>query len=80
LDSDLATARRARDAEVATDLRAHADRALRAWRTRQATPASLEQSRGHEHALDRDTDQNRDTPPDANTDRTIHYDPWDHGL
>jgi hypothetical protein len=74
LDSDPATARRARDADVATDLRGQADRALSAWRARQATPPSLEQSRGHEHALD------RDTPPDANTDRTILYDPWDHGL
>jgi hypothetical protein len=78
LDSDLATARRARDAEVATDLRVQAERALETWRVRQAKTADAEHTR--DLGQDADLTHNREDTRSTDVDRSIHYDAWDLDL
>jgi hypothetical protein len=72
LDTDLTAARQAREADLATGLRTQAERALDAWRARQTNTA------GPEHT--RDLSHDADVTRSAETDRSIHYDPWDLGL
>jgi ATP-dependent exoDNAse (exonuclease V) alpha subunit len=78
LDTDLGAARQARNTELATGLRAQAERALETWRVRQTRTADVEHTR--DFVRDTDLAHDREDTRSTDVDRSIHYDPWDLGL
>ena len=78
LDADLTAARRARETDTALALRTQADRALAQWKSRQIETHEREQQPDRDRALD--TSPAAEPARDRTPDRSLHYDPWDHGL